>query len=114
MSSILQKGIVPDRQFDRDHSLPGKNHTNRAANIQDLVTGPCRVDRTCWNVQGSEGHRHVTQCTTTSQKIERQEATLRLALDGLLFGRVKTKEAIDIVTVLDVEHHLRKLWREIK
>lgn len=112
MSSILQKGIIPDRQYDVDRPLTGKNHINGPANIQDVVTGPCWVYGTRRNVEGTEGHRHVTQCTTTPQKIQRQETALRLALDVLLFGWVKPKKAVDIVAVLNVENHLRKLWEK--
>ncbi len=69
MSSILQKGIVPDWQYDMYHPLLGKQHVNRPANIQNLVSGQCGFFWACWNVERGEGHRHITQRTTISQEM---------------------------------------------
>lgn len=107
MSAVLQERIIPDWQCDMYRPLTGKDHFNGPANIENLVTGQCRVNRTCGNVEGSEGHRHVAQCTALSQEVKRQEAALGLAVDTLLHCRVKAKKSINIVTVLDVENHLR-------
>lgn len=70
MSSILQKGIIPDWQYDVYHPLTGKNHINGPANIQNLVTGQCWVYWACRNIEGGEGHRHIPQCATISQEMQ--------------------------------------------
>lgn len=59
MSSVLQKGIIPDWQYDVDSPVTLKHHINRSANIQNLVTGQCWIYWTCRNVEGGEGHRHI-------------------------------------------------------
>lgn len=70
MSSVLQKGIVPDRQDDVHRPLTSKDHPNRPATIQDLITGPCRVDWACGNVQGSEGHGNISECAPFTEEVE--------------------------------------------
>lgn len=84
MSSILQKGIVPDWQHKVYRPLPAKDHFNGPADIQNLVSGQRWVYWACRNVEGSDGHRHVTQCATVSHEIQRQEAAFGLTLDALL------------------------------
>lgn len=106
MSSILQKGIVPDRQDDVHHPLTSKEHTDRPANIQNLITGPRGVYWACGNVQGSEGHGNISQCATFTEEVKRQETALGLTLDTLLFFWVKPKKPIDVITVLNVEGDL--------
>lgn len=69
MSSILQKGIIPDWQYDVYHPLTGKHHINGPGNIQNLVTGQSWVNRACRNVEGGDGHRHIAQRTTVSQEV---------------------------------------------
>lgn len=70
MSSILQKGVVPDGQDDVEHPLASKEHINVPANIQDLISGPCRVQRACRNIQGCEGHRNLSEGATFTQEMK--------------------------------------------
>lgn len=113
MSSILQEGIVPDRQDNVHRPLTSKDHTDRSAHIQNLITGPQGVHWACGNVQSTEGHRNVSECATFTDEVERQETTLGLTLDALLFYWVKAKEPIDVIAVLNVEGDLgRKVEKQ--
>lgn len=106
MSFILQKGIIPDRQDNIYHPLTGKDHVNIPANIENLITGPCRVYWASRNVQGHEGHRNISECATFTEEIKWQETALGLTLDTLFFFLVKPKKSIDVVTVLNIERDL--------
>lgn len=112
MSSILQEGIVPDRQDDVHRPLTSKDHTDRPAHIQNLITGPRGVHWACGDVQSTEGHRNVSERATFTDEVERQETALGLTLDALLFYWVKPKQPIDVIAVLNVEGDLGGKGRE--
>lgn len=108
MSSVLQEGVVPDRQDDVEHPLASEDHIDLPANIQDLISGPCRVQRARRDIQGCEGHRNLSEGAAFTQEVERQETALRLALDTLLLLWVKTEKPVDVVAVLNVKGDLER------
>lgn len=85
-----------------------KHNIDGSGNIKNLVTGQGWIHWTCRNVESREGHRHNPKIPTISEEIQRKEAACGLALDALLLWGVKVKKSIDVIAVLDVEHHLDK------
>lgn len=70
MSSILQEGVAPDWQNEVRRPLAGKHHTDRPADVQNLITGQRWVHRAGRDVKGGEGHGHVPECAAISQEVQ--------------------------------------------